>query len=136
MHAFAVETMEDILANPKSIPYTRKTGEILSPHTDTLKKIFQAALDRSTTGLDDQIIPAKDFLSSGKNGAFGDVLFYSGSVSVTERAEIANWIHHHISDNYRVWFEKLTQAHAITLYIRGLLSSHCYKTRSRNSQRH
>lgn len=115
--------MDDILADPKSIPYTKKTGDILSPHTDTLKEIFKAALDRSTTGLDNlnQIIPAKDFLSSGKNGMFGDALFYSGSVSVTERAEIANWIHHHVSDNFRIWFQKLTQAHAITLYIRALL---------------
>lgn len=109
--------MDDILADPKSIPYTKKTF----PHTDTLKKIFQASLDRSTAGLKDEIIPVKDFLSSGNNGMFGDVLFYSGSVSATERAEIANWIHHNISDNFRVWFEKLTQAHATTLYIRALL---------------
>lgn len=34
--------------------------------------------------------------------------FYSGSVSVTEHAEIASWIHRHISDNFRIW-HKLTR---------------------------
>lgn len=94
---------------------TKNINEIiLPPHTDTLKRIFKL-LWKFNAGLDDQIIPAKDFLSSSKNRAF-DVRSYSGPISVTERAEIAKCIHHHISDNYRVWFEKITQAHAIILY--------------------
>ena len=123
MHAFAIKTTDDILANPKSTPYSKKTGNILSPHTDILKRLFEFSVNGydSAIGLEDQVIPAKDFLESGKNGPFGDALFYCGTLSFTEQAEIANWIHHHISDNFLVWFRKLTQAHATTLYIRALL---------------
>ena len=121
IHAFAVETVDDVLADPKSIPYTQKTDNILSPHTDILKKLFEFSSNRSTTGLEDTVIPAKDFLASGKNKKFGDNIFYSGTLSITERAEISNWIHRHISDNSRMWFQKLTHAHAMTLYIRALL---------------
>ncbi len=113
--------MDDVLSNPKAIPYTQKTAMLLSPYIDLLKKISQASAARSLTDLDNEIIPSKDFLSTGINKKFGNHVAYWGSITTTERAEINNWIHHNICDDFRVWFGNLTQAHATTLYIRGLL---------------
>ena len=115
------KTLDDVLSNPKAVPYKNETATLLSPHINLLKKISQASVDRLLTDLHNKIIPAKDFFSTGINKEFGDHVAHWGSITVTERAEIDNWTYHNICADFRVRFGNLTQAHGTMLYIRGLL---------------
>ena len=74
-----------LVSNPNVVPYTKKTSCITLAHTNLLKKISQASVDRSLTGLENEIIPAKDFLSTDINKEFGDHVAYWGSITVIER---------------------------------------------------
>ncbi|TFK32445.1 hypothetical protein BDQ12DRAFT_773402 [Crucibulum laeve] len=116
-HAHEVDTVEDILADPSSIPYSKCVDEILSPHRLVLKKLLTPdSIDKP-----EQAIPAKKFLKKAKKSPTTTKIPYVGSLSVIERAQISNWFEHHIMDNNkklrRFWLGLLPIAHAHTIYI-------------------
>ncbi|KDR71496.1 hypothetical protein GALMADRAFT_74923, partial [Galerina marginata CBS 339.88] len=122
-HAFEVENSEDVLADPTRIPYTKEIDEILSPFKDILTKLTTHRFN----DLKDIFIPAKLWLEGTKNTLHSTLVPYVGSLSVLDRARIANWFDVHITlkdKELRLsWLGYLPIAHAYTLYIAHSLNS-------------
>lgn len=122
-HACEIENSEDILADPSRIPYTLEIDTILSPFKDILTKLTMFELD----SLADKIIPAKTWLENTKKPLRTTLIPHVGSLSILERARIANWFDTHITlkdKELRLsWLGFLPHAHAHTLYIAHSLAS-------------
>lgn len=107
--------MEDILADPSSIPFTSQIDDALSPHTAVLQQIF----DEPET-VDPAIVPAKRWLLASNRPLEKTLIPYSGNLSVIERAQVANWFENKISLNTKYrhrWVGSLPLAHAFTLLL-------------------
>jgi hypothetical protein len=122
-HAHEIETSEDILANPASIPYTNEVDDILSP----FKKILTNLLNCKPKDLKNETIPARLWLESTNRPLLSTLVPYVGSLSLEERAQIANWFDCHITHNDKKlrlsWLGYLPLAHAYTLFIAHRLKS-------------
>ncbi|KIJ98355.1 hypothetical protein K443DRAFT_104066, partial [Laccaria amethystina LaAM-08-1] len=118
-HTHEIPTAEDILSDPSTISYTGDVNKALSPHTGVLHRLLTAP-NSSNPEISSNLIPAKKWLED-KGKAFENTLIpYVGTLSITERAQIANWFETHISRDKRIqvaWFGFLPIAHAHTLFI-------------------
>ncbi|KAF8351863.1 hypothetical protein F5887DRAFT_861192, partial [Amanita rubescens] len=113
---YGYDESEEILTDPSSIPYTQDVHEALSPSMDVLTKLITAP---DSFGKDIKI-PARDYLEEKGLNLFRTPVPYVGGVSMTERAQIANWFEVNISRlrELRVmWIGCLPNAHAITLFL-------------------
>ncbi|KAF5310768.1 hypothetical protein D9619_008108 [Psilocybe cf. subviscida] len=134
-HACEAPTIEDILADPSSIPYTKDVDNALKPHA---KLLYQLLVNPEQ--VDKQHVPAINWVEATRNTVritkanapmgwvetskrnLSTAIFVNvGGLSVDERAQIANWIEVNICKSDRRirehWLTKLPHAHANTLYI-------------------
>jgi len=119
-HAHEIESSEDILSNPDSIPYTNEVNDILLPY----KKVLTNLLTCKPKDLKNKTIPALSWLESTKMSLLTTLIPYVGSLSIEERAQIANWFDIHITrKDKKLRLEYLPLAHAYTLYIAYRLKS-------------
>ncbi|KAF8075742.1 hypothetical protein FPV67DRAFT_1648897 [Lyophyllum atratum] len=117
-HACDIETVEDILADPASIPYTKEVDAVLSPSTEVLKALLEAP-DGSPAK-----IPARDWLKHTKQNPKTSIVPHVAGLSVLERARAANWFEKHISLHKKrriEWVGRLPIAHAYTVFIASQL---------------
>jgi hypothetical protein len=118
-----VPTLEDILSDPSTIPYTPDIHTALAPSIQVLQKILLNPEDQDAEG-----IPAKKWLEGqGKNVGTGIVPF-TGNLSVIERAKLGNWFEIHIATGdqslRRHWLGLLPFAHTCTLWLVSLIHKH------------
>ncbi|KAF9460088.1 hypothetical protein BDZ94DRAFT_1378544 [Collybia nuda] len=119
-HACDVETPEDILMAPGSIPYTPEIDVALSPSLPVLK----ALLNTPEKVVDN--IPAKSWIITSKKKLHSTIVPYVGSLTVLERARIANWFETHVSQKKELrqkWLGLLPIAHAHTIFISSRIKS-------------
>jgi hypothetical protein len=118
-----MDTSEDILSNPAAIPYTNEIDDILSPFKDVLRNLLTC----KPKDLKDETIPAKSWIESTKKPLLTTLVPYVGSLSLEERAQIANWFDINITHKdkkFRLsWLGYLPLSHAYTLYIADRLKS-------------
>jgi len=109
-------TSEDILADPSSIPYNDTINDVLMPWEPILKQFLDAP---DTVDADE--VPAEAWLEETvKNKINKELVPYVGSLSLTIRAQIANWFDVKIGRDkkkQRQWLGRLPIAHAYTIYI-------------------
>ncbi|KAF8069336.1 hypothetical protein FPV67DRAFT_1415419, partial [Lyophyllum atratum] len=118
-HACEVPTSEDILADPTSVPYTAEVDHALLANVDILKKLLNTPSE-----LDDEVIPAKSWLEALNKNTSTTIVPHVGSLSIVERAQVANWFEVHISKTRKrrhEWIGRLPIAHAYTLFIASRL---------------
>ncbi|KAF8964488.1 hypothetical protein BDZ97DRAFT_1918921 [Flammula alnicola] len=124
-HAHEVETSEDILSDPSSIPYSKGIDTILSREKDILARLLLQE------DIEDDI-PAKQWLINAKK-PLNSLIPYAGCLSLIERAQIANWFERHIANDDRalrhLWLGRLPIAHAYTVYISAHLKSTGHKNK-------
>jgi len=118
-HTNEIETSEDILADPTTIPFTDEVNTVLAPFKRLLKNLLTCRLN----GMKKEKIPAKSWLESTKKPIETTLIPYSGSLSIVKRAEIANWFLTFISKDTHTWVGRLPLAHAFTIYIAEHLKS-------------
>lgn len=122
-HAHEMDTSEDILSNPAAIPYTNEIDDILSPFKDVLRNLLTC----KPKDLKNETIPAKSWIESTKKPLLTTLVPYVGSLSLEERAQIANWFDINITHKdkkFRLsWLGYLPLSHAYTLYIADRLKS-------------
>ena len=122
-HAHEIESSEDILSKTDSIPYTNEVNDILLPY----KKVLTNLLTCKPKDLKNETIPALSWLESTKMPLLTTLIPYVGSLSIEERAQIANWFDIHITRKDKklrlTWLGYLPLAHAYTLYIAYRLKS-------------
>ncbi|KAF8059494.1 hypothetical protein FPV67DRAFT_1426312, partial [Lyophyllum atratum] len=121
MHALDAKTPEDILSDPASIPYTKEVDDALSDSKGVLSALL---LNASSTSSKD--VPAKAWLEEAKKDITKALVPYVGSLSIIERARIANWFEAHISKDKklrRTWIGLLPIAHAHTTFIASRLKA-------------
>ncbi|KAG2335356.1 hypothetical protein BDR05DRAFT_1036091, partial [Suillus weaverae] len=117
-HAHEVPQHEDVIANFRNIPYSININEALAPHGPLLTDIFEQpdpAKMRNT-------VPVLGYLAdlSEKTGRKHTTVPYCGDLSLTDCAQIANWIYHHIrgaSNQIINWLNCATYAHACTIVV-------------------
>ncbi|PPQ76027.1 hypothetical protein CVT24_006700 [Panaeolus cyanescens] len=116
-HASEVATSEDILSDPKSIPYTQLTDTVLTPFKTTLVHLTL----HNMSEINDSEVPAKKWLESTNQSLCDSIVPFVGHLSLVERAQIANWFDQHITagdPKLRLsWLARLPIAHAYTIYI-------------------
>ncbi|KAH6912506.1 hypothetical protein BKA70DRAFT_1183636 [Coprinopsis sp. MPI-PUGE-AT-0042] len=123
-------TTEDILADPALIPYTEEIGKALEGRRHELQYLLDLDLTSEVEVKPPEggVIPAEEharaMLSLPKRPGVPPVareLYFSGTLTVEDRAGVANWVEQHIAggDAQRRpdWFGKVTLAHAFTLLI-------------------
>lgn len=115
IHAHEVPSVEDILSNPASIPYTKEINDALQPYVDSLRELL-----RNPKLADVRSVPAMKWL--GKRDPLRTLIPWTGNLSVVDRAQIANWFETHIAidNNLRVrntWLGLLPLTHTFTLFI-------------------
>ncbi|KAH6880960.1 hypothetical protein BKA70DRAFT_1411486 [Coprinopsis sp. MPI-PUGE-AT-0042] len=123
-------TAEDILADPALIPYTEEIGKALEGRRHELQYLLDLDLTSEVEVKPPEggVIPAEEharaMLSLPKRPGVPPVareLYFSGTLTVEDRAGVANWVEQHIAggDAQRRpdWFGKVTLAHAFTLLI-------------------
>ncbi|KAF4620872.1 hypothetical protein D9613_000021 [Agrocybe pediades] len=116
------KTAEDILEDPSLVSYTSEVDEALSSSKKTLEALF-----KNPGGVDSKLVPSKDWLESKKKDIKTTVVPYVGSLSLMDRARIANWFEVHISKDKKkrhLWLTLLPIAHAHTLFILYRLKHH------------
>ena len=118
-HANEIETSEDILADPSTIPFTDEVNAVLSP----FKRLLKNLLTCGPADIKKEIIPAKLWLDTIKKPIQTTLIPYSGSLSIAERAKIANWFLTFINKDAHIWLGRLPLAHAFTIYIAKHLKS-------------
>ncbi|KAF5384204.1 hypothetical protein D9615_003104 [Tricholomella constricta] len=121
MHACEVETPEDILANPDSIPYTKEVDDALTP-----AKAVLADLLRTPDRVPSAAVPAKEWIKTQKKRLSKALVPYVGSLSIVERAQVANWFEVHVSTDKKIrrnWLGLLPVAHAYTVFISSRLKA-------------
>ena len=119
IHPHEIRTAEDILFDPSSIPYTREVDEALKPHRGVLQRLL-AAPNSSHYETSSKVIPAKKWLQDNDKDLSAAIIHHVGTLSVIERAQIANWFETHISrekDARALWMGLLPIAHTHTLFI-------------------
>jgi hypothetical protein len=87
------------------------------------KRLLKNLLTCGTNDLRKETIPAKLWLESTKKPIKTTLIPYCGSLSIVERAEIANWFLTIINKDAHLWLGRLPLAHAFTLYIAEHLKS-------------
>ncbi|KAF8193466.1 hypothetical protein BJ912DRAFT_924635 [Pholiota molesta] len=111
LHANQRPTSEDILSNPSSTPYTKEVNNIMTPASTVLKRLL---LDPENTGK--HWIPAKKWLQEQKAPLHDMMIPYACTLSLIERAMIANWFEEKICNGdqkmRRHWLGLLPIAHA------------------------
>ncbi|KAF5379487.1 hypothetical protein D9615_006638 [Tricholomella constricta] len=120
-HACEVETPEDILANPDSIPYTKEVDDALTP-----AKAVLADLLKKPDGVPSAGVPAKEWIKAQKKSLARALVPYVGSLSIIERAQVANWFEVHVSTDKKIrhkWLGLLPIAHAYTVFISSRLKA-------------
>ncbi|KAF5379467.1 hypothetical protein D9615_006598 [Tricholomella constricta] len=125
LHGWEVQTSEDVLADPSSMPYTDKVEKALSIFKDVLWTLLTTPKRVSSLK-----VPAKGWLESQKKNLTNTMIPYVGSLSIVERAQISNWFEAHISKDPKLrkhWLGLLPIAHAHTLFIAS-----CLKMEPRN----
>ncbi|KAF5373500.1 hypothetical protein D9615_009459 [Tricholomella constricta] len=125
LHGWEVQTSEDVLADPSSMPYTDKVEKALSTFKDVLWTLLTTPERVSSLK-----VPAKGWLESQKKNLTKTMIPYVGSLSIVERAQISNWFEAHISKDPKLrkhWLGLLPIAHAHTLFIAS-----CLKVEPRN----
>jgi hypothetical protein len=111
--------MEDILADPSSIPYNAEIDSALQPHIKSLRRLLHSA-----KAADVRLVPAKGWLD--KRDPQRTLIPCVGNLSVTNRARIANWFETHVAVDKKLrnnWLGLLPLAHAFTLFIASQLIS-------------
>jgi hypothetical protein len=119
IHPHEIKTAEDILSDPSSIPYTKDINEALKPHRGVLHRLLTAP-NSSHYETSSKVIPAKKWLQDNNKDLSTAAIPHVGTLSVIERAQIANWFETHISrekDVWTLWVSLLPIAHAHTLFI-------------------
>ena len=113
---------EDILADPSSIPYNDTINDVLTPWEPILKQL----LDAPDT-VDADKVPAKAWLEetvkNKKRSINKELVPYVGSLSLTIRAQISNWVDVKIGQDkkkQRQWLRCLLIAHAYTVPFRSI----------------
>ena len=121
LHLHEIKTAEDILSDPSSIPYTIEVNQALKPHIGVLKRLLTAPnSSQYETSLASNAIPAKKWLRDNDKDFSTAIVHHVGTLSVVERAQIANWFEIHIGreqDVRALWLGRLPIAHAHTLFI-------------------
>ena len=130
---YGYDESEEILSDPSSIPYTQDVHKALSSSKDVLKKLLSVP---DTVG-EDIKIPARDYLKEKGLTFFRTPVPYVGGVSITERAQIANWIEVNISRvrELRVmWMGCLANAHAITIFLADQMLRHAVQKNKKDKR--
>ena len=113
IHAHEIPGLEDILSDPSSIPYTVEVNEALQPYIDNLRELLL-----NPELADVGSVPAMGWL--GKRNPLQTLIPFTGNLSVTDRARIANWFEAHIAIEKglrNTWLGLLPLAHTFTLFI-------------------
>lgn len=87
-----MDSAEDILADPSSIPYGAEVDKALAPTRDDLCNVLL-----SPDNVPSEEVPAKKWLEGQKKSLTDTLIPYVGALSVSERAQIANWFETHVS---------------------------------------
>jgi hypothetical protein len=109
---------EDVIANFENIPYSINIDEVLTPHSQLLTDIFE----RPDPVKMRDAVPVLGYLAdlSEKTGRKHSTVPYCGDLSLTDCAQIANWIYHQIpgaSKRIVDWLNCATYAHACTIVV-------------------
>jgi hypothetical protein len=118
-HAHEIPTIEDILSDPSSIPYTAEINRALQPHIKSLQDLLV-----NPKVADTRLVPAKGWL--GKRDPLRTLIPCVGNLSVEDRARIANWFETHVAIDKTLrnhWLGLLPLAHTHTLFIASQLIS-------------
>ena len=118
-HPHQIATSEDILAEPSSIPYTDEVNRALEPHKGPLIRLLTAP-HSTHVEVSHNAIPAKKWLADNAKPLEKTLVPFVGTLSVVERAQIANWFETWVSRNKQLrikWLGLLPIAHAHTLFI-------------------
>jgi hypothetical protein len=113
VHAHEVPSLEDILSDPASIPYTMEVNEALQPYVDSLRELLC-----NPELVDIRSVPAMQWL--GKRDPLRTLIPCTGNLSVVDRVRIANWFETHVAINKKLrnmWLGLLPLAHTFTLFI-------------------
>ncbi|CAA7263522.1 unnamed protein product [Cyclocybe aegerita] len=111
-HAHEIETSEDILADPTSIPFSNEVECALRPAEGVLRDLL---LDPQV--VDSNQVPAKKPLTR-------TIVPEVGSLSLLDRAQVSNWFEINISKDPNLrqeWLAYLPIAHAHTVLIASRL---------------
>lgn len=96
---------EDILADPASVPYSSHTHRILQPHLAALSSLL-AWEPGQPTDLSAADIPVLSYLKASKMSRVtaerSGVVPFVGSLDLTARAEVHNWIDTNIPEAQRI----------------------------------
>ncbi|KAG2046758.1 hypothetical protein BDR06DRAFT_977264 [Suillus hirtellus] len=117
-HAHEVPQHEDVIANFRHIPYSVNIDEALAPHSQLLTNI----LEQPDPVKMRNAVPVLGYLAdlSEKMGRKQTTVPYCGDLSLTDCAQIANWVYHRIpgaSKQIVNWLNCATYAHACTIVI-------------------
>lgn len=132
-HPHEISTAEDILSDPSSIPYTNEVNQALNPHIGVLQRLlatmtpntgssrYRDCDDSESETSSNGIVPAKKWLQDNDKDLSTAIVHHIGTLSVIERAQIANWFEIHIANREQeiraLWLGRLPIAHAHTLFI-------------------
>ncbi|KAG1811699.1 hypothetical protein EV424DRAFT_1515456 [Suillus variegatus] len=124
-HAHEVPQHEDVIANFRHIPYSVNIDEALAPHSQLLTNI----LEQPDPAKMRNAVPVLGYLAdlSEKTGRKQTTVPYCGDLSLTDCAQIANWVYHHIpgaSKQIVNWLNCATYAHACTIMAENILAEH------------
>ncbi|CAA7270203.1 unnamed protein product [Cyclocybe aegerita] len=118
-HAHEIETSEDILADPTSIPFSNEVECALRPAEGVLRDLL---LDPQV--VDSNQVPAKRQLEMEKKPLTRTIVPEVGSLSLLDRAQVSNWFEINISKDPNLrqeWLAYLPIAHAHTVLIASRL---------------
>ncbi|KAG1807240.1 hypothetical protein EV424DRAFT_1307405, partial [Suillus variegatus] len=109
---------EDVIVNFRHIPYSVNIDEALAPHSQLLTNI----LEQPDPAKMRNAVPVLGYLAdlSEKTGRKQTTVPYCGDLSLTDCAQIANWVYHHIpgaSKQIVNWLNCATYAHVCTIVI-------------------
>ncbi|KAF9548012.1 hypothetical protein CPC08DRAFT_591108, partial [Agrocybe pediades] len=116
-----VKTPDEILDDPSSIDYTKVVDDALKDSIYLLKQLLHNPED-----VDSQLVPSKKWIESQRKSIRTTIVPYVGSLTLLERAQIANWFEIFVSEDPKIrhqWLALLPIAHAHTLFIAHRLQS-------------
>ena len=116
-------TLEDILSDPSSVPYTPEIHDALAPSIKVLRDVLLNPEDQ-----DAKSVPAKKWLESQGKDVRKGIVPFAGNLSVIERAKLGNWFEVHIAARdpslRRHWLGLLPFVHMCTLWLVSLIRKH------------
>ncbi|KIM36004.1 hypothetical protein M413DRAFT_14221 [Hebeloma cylindrosporum] len=118
-HPHNLPTSEDILSDPESIRYTDEVHKALEPHKGPLRRLLTSP-NSLHPEVSHEAIPAKKWLADNGKPLKKTLIPHVGTLSVIERAQIANWFEKTVSMSKKLriqWMGLLPIAHAHTLFI-------------------